>query len=262
MVIDFHAHILPGIDDGAKDLETSIEMLDKMKKQGVDLVVATPHFYADRMTVDGFLKNREKAYEAVESRRRDGWPKVMKGAEVAFFPGISKAGRVRELAIEAESAEPSAKGGSAAAGSGDESPPGRGAALLLEMPFRDWDRSVEQETVSLARGGLLVILAHIERFMSPANEKAIERLLSEPNIKAQANVNSLADRRLGRKLVPLFADGKARFIGSDCHGVRHRPPNLPDGRKALLSALGVDFMAGFDEDNEKFLEELCRKKQA
>ncbi|MBR1629024.1 MAG: capsular polysaccharide biosynthesis protein, partial [Lachnospiraceae bacterium] len=83
MVIDFHTHVLPGIDDGARDLETSIEMLDKMKKQGVDLVVATPHFYADRMTVDGFLKNREKAFEAVESRRRDGWPKVMKGAEVA-----------------------------------------------------------------------------------------------------------------------------------------------------------------------------------
>ena len=98
--------------------------------------------------------------------------------------------------------------------------------------------------------------------MSPANGAAIERLMSEPNIAAQANANSLADRRLGRRLVPLFADGRAKFTGSDCHGVRRRPPNLPDGRKALLSALGAEFLARLDEDNERFLEELCRKKQA
>ena len=45
---EYHCHILPGIDDGAKDVETSLEMIETMKSQGVDRIIATPHFYAHR----------------------------------------------------------------------------------------------------------------------------------------------------------------------------------------------------------------------
>ena len=46
-VIDFHSHILPGIDDGSRNVETSIGMLRMCKEHGVDTMIATPHFYAD-----------------------------------------------------------------------------------------------------------------------------------------------------------------------------------------------------------------------
>lgn len=45
-VIDFHSHILPGIDDGARNLETSLAMLRQVSSQRVDYMIATPHFYA------------------------------------------------------------------------------------------------------------------------------------------------------------------------------------------------------------------------
>ena len=51
-MLDFHTHILPGIDDGSKDIETSCKMLDMLKEQNVDIVVATPHFYYDIMNFD------------------------------------------------------------------------------------------------------------------------------------------------------------------------------------------------------------------
>ena len=42
--IDFHAHVLPGLDDGSPDVGTSLEMLRKWSSLGVEKIVATPHF--------------------------------------------------------------------------------------------------------------------------------------------------------------------------------------------------------------------------
>ena len=57
-VIDFHSHILPGIDDGSKNVEESLQMLRMMAKQGITHVVATPHFYPQHDTPESFLKRR------------------------------------------------------------------------------------------------------------------------------------------------------------------------------------------------------------
>ena len=58
-VIDFHSHVLPGIDDGSRNIETSIEMLRLSRNAGVDRMIATPHFYADEDRIEHFLEKRE-----------------------------------------------------------------------------------------------------------------------------------------------------------------------------------------------------------
>ncbi|HOR22980.1 MAG TPA: capsular polysaccharide biosynthesis protein, partial [Ruminococcus sp.] len=66
MLTDLHCHILPGIDDGAKDREMSLAMLDMMKEQGVGRAVATPHFYAHReKSVEAFLEKRRAAFQSI-----------------------------------------------------------------------------------------------------------------------------------------------------------------------------------------------------
>ena len=57
-VIDFHSHILPGIDDGSASVEQSIAMLRMEAEQGIDHVVATPHFYPQYDTPEHFLRKR------------------------------------------------------------------------------------------------------------------------------------------------------------------------------------------------------------
>jgi protein-tyrosine phosphatase len=57
-MIDFHTHILPGIDDGSKNIEMTMEMLEEEARQGVTEICATPHFYAHRMSFDSFLEKR------------------------------------------------------------------------------------------------------------------------------------------------------------------------------------------------------------
>ena len=72
-IIDFHSHILPGIDDGARNLDTSMAMLEQIREQKVDYMVATPHFYASKDRIDAFLAKRANAWEqlseAIEERR-------------------------------------------------------------------------------------------------------------------------------------------------------------------------------------------------
>ena len=65
MLSDFHSHILPGIDDGSKTVEESIALLRAEAEQGVKRVVATPHFYSNRDTMEGFLERRHAAVEAL-----------------------------------------------------------------------------------------------------------------------------------------------------------------------------------------------------
>ena len=62
-MIDFHTHILPNVDDGSKGVEESTLMLTRLFEQGVNKVIATPHFYANDESVDEFLLRRNAAFE-------------------------------------------------------------------------------------------------------------------------------------------------------------------------------------------------------
>lgn len=67
-MIDFHTHILPGVDDGAENIETALAMLREEAVQGVNQVFATPHFYADEETPEAFLERRRASFEGLVAR--------------------------------------------------------------------------------------------------------------------------------------------------------------------------------------------------
>ena len=69
-MIDFHSHVLPGVDDGSKSMEQSLQMLEASVQQGVTHMVATPHFYASRMDPDSFL-DPERQPDPIEKRDPD-----------------------------------------------------------------------------------------------------------------------------------------------------------------------------------------------
>ena len=67
-MIDIHTHILPHLDDGAKNTQTSQEMLDKLVAQGVKSVVLTPHYYGKKCSPDEFVKRRNAAFEKIREK--------------------------------------------------------------------------------------------------------------------------------------------------------------------------------------------------
>ena len=129
MIIDFHSHILPGIDDGSRDLDTSMAMLEQIRAQQTDIMIATPHFCATQDRIDTFLQLRQQAYDALcKATAERGWtdyPQILTGSEVAFFNGISRSEEICRLTIEGTD------------------------LLLLEMPFVPWNEHIIEEVSGL-----------------------------------------------------------------------------------------------------------------
>lgn len=223
-VIDFHTHILPGIDDGSRNIDTSCRMLEMAVEQGVEIIIATPHFYASRDRIEHFMEKRECAKAALLEKLRDFPLQLKCGAEVAFFRGISRAEKLHELTVE-----------------GTE-------LLLLEMPFVPWEASDIDEVATLAdERGFHILLAHLERYLDiPGNKRRIEELLELP-LHVQINAESLTDWRRRGRLVRMFRDGQAHVLGSDCHSLHRRPPNLAEGRAVLEKKLGREFLERIDK---------------
>ena len=91
-MFDVHCHILPGIDDGSKNVQMSLDMLKMSAEQGVEGIIFTPHFYADMNSPEKFFDKRSKALAELESGlgNLSKVPKYAVGAEVHYFRGMSR----------------------------------------------------------------------------------------------------------------------------------------------------------------------------
>ena len=113
-MIDWHSHILPGVDDGSRDPDESLELLKMLKAQEIGTVIATPHIHANIESPDQFCERRKAAYEELSGAIPEGMPKIRLGAEVRYYPGIEKMSDLKKLRIEGTK------------------------LLLLEMPMSKW----------------------------------------------------------------------------------------------------------------------------
>lgn len=241
MMIDFHAHILPGMDDGSRDIEMTEAMLREEARQGVELVVATPHFYADRMSIEGFLDRRAQAQARTERLRRGTetpLPAVTAGAEVYYFSGIGGAKEVFRLCVE------------------------NTRALLLEMPFAQWNEDMLRNVETLIeKQGLRPVLAHVERYAAFQKDRRVwERVLALP-LTPQINAGSLIKTgglfRLDRKrrfCLNFLRERPDTILGSDCHNMAARAPNLLPGRKEIEAMLGPEALDRVDGAVRQALE--------
>ena len=238
-VIDFHSHILPGIDDGARNLDVSLAMLEKIREQKIDYMAATPHFYASQDQIEKFLDNRERAWDAfwnvIQQKNIKDRPKFLLGSEVAFFDGISRARDIEKLTIQGTN------------------------LMLLEMPFEVWNsQQIKEVEYLIKERKLQILIAHLDRFLLiPGNKKWIKELLELP-VFIQINADAFDSWMHTRNLVKLFKEGKAHVLGSDCHGAHHRVPNLQDGRDILEKKAGNEVLEQIDRQGEKLLSAILK----
>ena len=69
-LVELHCHILPGIDDGAKDLDMSMSLIRKELQEGAAGIVFTPHFHYERISVEQFTARRKAAFLQVSAACR------------------------------------------------------------------------------------------------------------------------------------------------------------------------------------------------
>lgn len=197
---DYHSHILPEMDDGSKSVEESLALLQEEVRQGVDTVVMTPHFYAGQNSPRRFLKRRYDAFQRLLPVLDRTCPRIILGAEVQFFPGISDCEELPLLTI------------------------GQTKLLLLEMPFSKWDSQTIQETLLLQeRRGVRVVLAHIDRYYSN-QPSVLWQELHDSGILMQLNTSALESPLERLRYRKLIDKGFIHMLGSDCHNLASRPP--------------------------------------
>ena len=225
--IDLHSHILPDFDDGSQSVEMSLAMLRREAEQGVDAVCATSHYYAHHEGIGAFCARRAEALERLTSALTDDLPRVLPAAEVAYFSHM-----------EEQDLEPLCIRGT--------------RTLMLEMPFTDWtDLQVETVEALVLDCRYQVVLVHPERFcFSKSNLHQLERLAQLP-IGLQVNAGALLRWGTRRMALDLLQLTGTPLLGSDCHNLTSRPPNLKEGRKVIMQKLGEAFLTRMDQNAQR-----------
>ena len=217
MITDFHTHILPGVDDGSRNVEMSVAMLQKMAEQGITRVVATPHFYAHRDTPNRFLARRARAEATLrqEMAKHTDLPEIIVGAEVYYFPGMSNSDMLPAMTINGTN------------------------YILIEMHDSPWNESMYRELENiLIRQGLNPIIAHVDRYITPLRQHGIPDRLQSMDVCVQANAEFFLDWRTNRLAMQLMEAGYIHLLGSDCHNMKRRAPNLELAVSKIQKKLG------------------------
>ena len=124
--------------------------------------------------------------------------------------------------------------------------------LMLEMPFTDWtDLQVETVEALVLDCRYQVVLVHPERFcFSKSNLHQLERLAQLP-IGLQVNAGALLRWGTRRLALDLLQLAPVPLLGSDCHNLTSRPPNLKEGRKVIMQKLGEAFLTRMDQNAQR-----------
>ncbi len=219
---DWHTHVLPYIDDGAKDAEESLCMINALAAQGVDTVCATPHFSANANSVGEFLDRRARSARQLRERLGESGPRILLGAEVKYYPGISRMEGLEALCIENSN------------------------MLLLEMPFCRWTEYTLRELAELSgRHGITVMLAHIERYMKMQSRDAWHRIY-DSGILMQVNASFFTGLLTRRRALSMLRERAVHFIGSDTHNMTGRAPNIGAAYAIIEKKLGAECVEDID----------------
>ena len=234
-MIDFHTHILPGMDDGSRDVRESLQMLTLESEQGGQEILLTPHFYAHFDKISPFLERREHSFQKLTKALNEhdmGIPlSLRKGAEVYYFPGIGDAKQIRELTFEGTD------------------------ILLLEMPFAQWTDEIYVDVKKLIeKQKLTILLAHVERYDAFQKSRKIWNQIFKLPLYAQINTGGI-DKHKKKRFVKKFLKLQVPLVlGSDCHNMKTRLPNLKQGRDSLRDIFGETLLAAIDKTEERLLK--------
>lgn len=207
--VDLHSHLIPGIDDGVKSMEESLEILRFFARMGYRKVITTPHAYAER-------------HPNTTAQIREAF--------ATFYPAISAAGLPLQLECAAEyylneHFLESLKKGEKPLTVGD-------TYVLVETGFYTKPLMTDEVLFCLGQMGYTMILAHPERYAYAAEDPSWLARLKQRGVKMQMNLTSLVGHygpEVQKTAATLLKKNWIDFLGSDIH----HSARLPDLERAL-----------------------------
>lgn len=227
--IDIHCHIMPGVDDGSPDMETSLKMLKTALSEGTKGMILTPHYKPMHHNVspEHLLDYTEELMQEAHDR----------GIKVQLFPGNEiyfNDNAIRDL----ESGRASTLAGSDYA--------------LIEFHPTDMYKTIRNALYSVRSAGFIPILAHVERYADIAKHITYVDELLDIGVYIQVNANSvmgkygLGIRHFTRELLKKHM---VHFVATDAHDSGSRAPHLIDCRDYVEGKLGEKYALEIFHDN-------------
>lgn len=217
-MFDLHSHILPGIDDGAKDMEMSLAMLQIAMEKGTKGIVATPHVIEGR-----WLPSWDKILTECDILQKTA---QKAGINLPIFPG-------GEIAIHFDILD-LLKGPGAYCING-------GRYLLVELPATHIPSFIDDFFFTLQARGITPILAHPERYPELAKKPEILVEWIRKGILTQMNGTSIIGH-MGERVMAtaelFLANNMIHVLGSDAHRVRNRNTNLISAVAKITELIG------------------------
>ena len=214
IVTDIHSHILPGIDDGSPDIDTSLILIEGLIKLGIKQSIATPHIIGDLYRNDATSINNSLSLlkETLKEKQIDF--KVSAAAEYmldAYFLELLSA-KIPLLTVKDN-------------------------LVLTEFSYADKPYSVEQIVFAIITEGYQPILAHPERYGYYHNDFKQYNFLNELGFLFQVNLLSLTGyygKPAAKAANYLIKNNLASFVGTDLHHERHLDALSANKNKTLF----------------------------
>ncbi|MBE5965882.1 MAG: hypothetical protein E7255_02770 [Lachnospiraceae bacterium] len=227
--VDIHSHILPGVDDGAGDIEEAICMLAIAYEQGIRIMIATPHYSAgrDNIAADELKKITKEVGLAVHNAGLD--IQLVLGNELLYSMDLVDAlDKGEALTMD-----------------------GTRYILVEFLPSTSF-QEIKSGLNHCIYSGYIPILAHAERYRSlRAQPERVEELI-RLGVYIQLNLSSLVGG-IAKQSVhfahKLIKRGWVHFLGTDAHGVERRPPVIENALGYLYRRYGEDIIQQLLWDN-------------
>lgn len=213
---DIHCHLIPGVDDGAKDIEESLAALKEEYDQNVRRIICTPHVTAN------ITSQKVESIKATFDELKNRLKKTDFGHDMELYLGCELM-YSESLAERLEAGEIWTMSGS--------------SYILVEflptVPYEELYRAVRK----LSAKGYIPILAHIERYLCLYKRMERIRDLQESGAYFQVNASSLKGGILNKKtayIKKLCKSGLVHFLATDSHGMVYRQPDIKKGAEWVI----------------------------
>lgn len=205
-MIDFHSHIIHGIDDGAKDIDMSLEMVKISESEGVEFICATPHFITEEFEI-----TREKYIDKLDrlvlaSKEENLKIKILSGLEIYMHPNLPKLYKEKKIW-----------------GINDSE------YLLIELPMGQFPMYTEDVFYELMLLGAKPILAHPERNIKIMKNHDLIINLIKQGVLMQINAGSLLGdygKEVKKTAEEFVKRNMVHILGSDGHNITSRKTRL------------------------------------
>lgn len=217
-MIDIHTHILPGLDDGAQDIQDTLQMAHAALAEGIDVIIATPH-HANGVYINAAADVSRHVQELNDRFSAEGLSlRIAAGQEIRVHDDLLEALHRGELLTLAGS-----------------------SYVLLEMPSSRIPRVMSELIHELGILGLKPIIAHPERNAEVVQHPDRLTQLIELGAYTQVTTHSLLGgfgKRIEQAAWSLLRSGDIHIVSSDAHHVERRGFRMQEAYQAIERSVG------------------------